>query len=93
MATSSKRAKRLWDTYGFEGFRPLPMVRGVFGDPKGRVVSLVRRSKKRFVAAAANGNVVGTTVECARSEICHVAIPGCTWSSRCAGFFVEAVAR
>ena len=39
------------DAYAFPGFRPQPTVRGVFGDPKARVVTLVRRSKKRSAAA------------------------------------------
>ncbi len=34
------------DTYTFPGFRPEPAVRGVFGDPKARVIPLKRRSKK-----------------------------------------------
>lgn len=34
------------------GFRVQPTVRGIFGDPKARIVSLVRRSKKRHAAAA-----------------------------------------
>ena len=48
MATSSKRKRRLWDAYAFPRFRPQPTVRGVFGDPKARVITLVRRSKKRL---------------------------------------------
>ena len=35
------------------GFRPTPTVRGVFGEPKARIVSLIRRSKKQPAAAAA----------------------------------------
>src|SRR5918992_5521190 len=49
MARSTKRKRRLWDAYAFPGFRPLPTVRGVFGDPKARVITLRRRSKKRVV--------------------------------------------
>jgi hypothetical protein len=45
MATSHKR-KRLLDAYRFPGFRLLEKTRGVFGDPKARVVTLVSRSKK-----------------------------------------------
>ena len=52
MANSAKRQRRLWDAYAFPGFRPQPTVRGVFGDPKARVITLVRRSKKRSAAAA-----------------------------------------
>src|SRR5215469_3377125 len=82
MAKSTKRTRRLGDTYAFEGLRPSPIVRGVFGDPKARVISLVRRSKKRCVAAAGKCIEFGTTAESARFEICHAAIRGCTWSSR-----------
>ena len=52
MATSKKRARRLWATYAFPGFRPHPMVRGIFGDPKARVIALERRSKKRSAAVS-----------------------------------------
>jgi hypothetical protein len=45
MATSSK-PKRLADAYRFPGFQPRAMLRGVFGDRKARVITLVRRSKK-----------------------------------------------
>jgi transposase len=46
MATSSKRRRRLWDAYAFAMFRQRSTVRGVFGDPKARVITLERRSKK-----------------------------------------------
>src|SRR4030067_1001213 len=45
-----KPKRLLSDTYAFPGFRPEPMVRGVFGDPKARVIALKRRSKKRPAA-------------------------------------------
>jgi hypothetical protein len=46
MANSSKRRRRLWDTYTFPGFRPQPTVRGIFGDPKARLITLARRANK-----------------------------------------------
>src|SRR5262245_51092038 len=52
MAASKRRERRLWDTYAFGGFRVQPTVRGVFGNPKARLVSLVRRSKKQHAGAA-----------------------------------------
>jgi hypothetical protein len=52
MANSANRRRRLWDAYAFPGFRPLPTVRGVFGDPKARVITLKRRSKKRALLLA-----------------------------------------
>ena len=50
MANSAKRQRRLWDAYAFPGVRPQPTVRGIFGDLKARVITLVRRSKKRSAA-------------------------------------------
>ena len=58
--------QRLWDTYAFGGFRVQPTVRGIFGNLKARIVSLVRRSKKRHTAAAQGCSVVGTTEEFVR---------------------------
>ena len=70
-----------------------PTVRGIFGDPKARIVSLVRRSKKRHAAVAQGCSVAGTTEEHEECGICRVGIPGCTWSSRFAGYIVEAAAK
>ena len=47
MAISPKR-KRLLDAYRFPFFHPLEKIRGLFGDPKARVIALVRRSKNRL---------------------------------------------
>jgi hypothetical protein len=50
MAKTRKRARRLTDAYAFPGFRPETVVRGVFGDPKARIVALACRSKNRVFA-------------------------------------------
>ena len=71
MANSAKRQRRLWDAYAFPGFRPQATVRGVFGDPKARIVTLVRRSKKRCAAAADERIGAGTTGACGRCAICR----------------------
>ena len=52
MPTPTRR-RRLTDAYSFPGFRPQLTVRGVFGDPKMRVVTLTRQSKNPPVAPAA----------------------------------------
>src|SRR4029077_2849822 len=70
MARISKRLRRLWDTYSFEGFRAEPVVRGVFGDPKVRIVTLKRRSKKRRVDAVAASRSGGTTAKSGRCVTC-----------------------
>ena len=85
--------RRLWDTYAFGGFRVQPTVRGIFGDPKARIVSLVRRSKKRHAAAAQGCSVVGTTEEFVRFGICPAATRGCIWSSRFGEWIAEAAAK
>jgi|HubBroStandDraft_2_1064218.scaffolds.fasta_scaffold562996_1 transposase len=46
------RQRRLWDAYRFPGFRPEPSVRGFFGDPQARILTLRRRSKKRSADSA-----------------------------------------
>jgi hypothetical protein len=92
MATLRKR-KRLLDAYRFAGFRPLEVVRGIFGDSKARVVTLVRRSKKPSARNVVERIRVGTTARHGASEICPVATHGSIWSSRFDGFCAGAAAR
>ena len=67
MPTSSK-PKRLSDAYRFPGFRPRAMVRGIFGDRKARVITLVRRSKKRPAARAGRCITAATTARVRRAR-------------------------
>jgi hypothetical protein len=60
MAVSTNR-RRLLDAYRFPFFRPLEKIRGIFGDSKARVISLVRRSKKQSATPAAELTLAGTT--------------------------------
>jgi hypothetical protein len=46
------KSKKLEDAYRFPGFRPLPTIRGVFGDSSARIITLIRRGKKRRAAPA-----------------------------------------
>jgi len=89
----SRNRKRLSDAYRFEGFRPLEEVRGVFGDPMARVITLVRRSKKRFARNAVSHTRAGTTARLAGYAICPAATRGFIWISRFVGFDVNAMAR
>ena len=41
-----RKPRRLDDAYRFPGFRPEATVRGIFGDPKARILRLLRRGKK-----------------------------------------------
>mgnify|MGYP001609233971 CR=1 FL=1 len=45
--------KRLLDAYRFPFFRPLEKIRGLFGDSKARIITLVRRSKKQSATPVA----------------------------------------
>ena len=63
MPTSAK-PRRLSDAYRVAGFRTRVMVRGVFGDPQARVVTLARRSKTPSVGSAAERIERGTTAPC-----------------------------
>ena len=59
-----QKKRQLRDEYRFPGFYPKPDVQGIFGDPKARVVTLVRRQKKQravveqFTRASTIGRVV-----------------------------------
>ena len=64
------RQRRLWDAYRFPGFRPEPSVRGFFGDPQARILTLRRRSKKRSAGSAVGCAWAGTTVASVRRAIC-----------------------
>jgi hypothetical protein len=57
-----QKHKRLWDLYRFPGFSPEHNLSGLFGDPRARVLGLIRRGKKRFVAAVA-ASIIPTTIE------------------------------
>jgi len=89
MATSRK-LKRLSDAYRFDGFRACEALRGVFGDRVARIVTLVRRSKKRPVRDVVDG-ARSTIAGCVAFEICRTALYGFTWNSKLVGFAVDAM--
>src|SRR5215207_3039798 len=92
LITSTKR-RRLLDAYRFPGFRPMDEVRGVFGDPHARIVTLVRRSKKRPAARADEDIPDGTIARFAGLEIFRPAACAYSWSSRCGASAAARAAR
>src|SRR5512135_2096321 len=77
-----RKPRRLDDAYRFTGFRPEPTFRGVFGDPKARILRLLRPGKKRPAGPVGGRSEPTTTarpVACATSP---GATPVCTWRSR-----------
>lgn len=87
-----RKLRRLADAYTFPGFRPLARVFGMFGDPRARLVTLVRRGKKRSVGAAAPFTAAGTTAGAAAHGICPAVVTVFTWTSRSGASTVGAVA-
>jgi hypothetical protein len=79
MAKSGKRQRRLSDGYSFAGFRALETVSGVFGDPDVRIVTLERRSKKRFAVAAVASKRAGSIVGGGGFAICRAPDFGSFW--------------
>ena len=71
-----------WTHMRFRGFRPGKTVKGVFGDPQARVITLARRSKKRPVALVAKCIPAGTTGRCGESATCPVLTCAFTWTSK-----------
>ena len=93
MAKTAKQVRRLLDAYRFPGFRPQATVKGVFGDPKARIVTLVRRGKKRCAVAAVIGSPAGTTTSDDVFGTCHVATHASGWNLRCAACRAGCAAR
>lgn len=69
----STKPKGLLDAYRFGGFRAKAGLRGIFGDPKARVITLVRRSKKLCAVLVGERTGSSTTAPGGRFAICLAA--------------------
>ena len=87
-----RKPRRLADTYTFPGFQPLAYVQGIFGDPQARLVTLVRRTKKRSAARVPRRIGLGTTAENVMCGIFPAEIIGSISSWRCGEFSAAVVA-
>jgi len=74
-----QKHKRLWDAYHFPGFSPEHTLSGIFGDPRARVIVLIRRGKKLFVAPVASSIIPSTTGRPAGFAICPVQTCAFIW--------------
>ena len=92
MATSTKR-KRLLDAYRVAGFRAQEPLRGVFGDPYARVITLARRSKKRLAEFVDERTAAGTTAGRDEFATCPVDPIAFISSSKFDGWLAAAAAR
>lgn len=77
------RSKNLEDAYRFPRFHPLPNIRGVFGDPFARIITLIRREKKRHAASVAVFTRDITTGRQDVSETFPAVAFASTWNSKC----------
>jgi hypothetical protein len=88
-----RKLKRLWDQYRFRGFCPEHTLSGVFGDPRSRVIALIRRGKKRFAVPADGFIGPITTARPAEFETCPAEICGFIWRWRSAVLRVESAEK
>ena len=79
------KLKTLLDEYRFRGFRPRAPVKGIFGDPKARIVRLERTGKKRFAGLVERYIGVSMIERAVEFAIFRAAMPACTWTLRFAG--------
>ena len=85
-----KTKKSLCAIYCLPGFRArAKFKKGILGDPKARVIQLVRRQKKRFVRSAARLPRVITISAPTVLGILTVPICAFTWSLNTAEFTVN----
>jgi hypothetical protein len=87
------KQRRLLDEDRFPGYRPRAEIRGVFGDPRARVLQLERTRKKRYVGIAERFIGVITTRRCVGYGTCPAGMLGFIWRWRCGGFNAESVGK
>jgi len=75
------KKRRLLDEYQFPGVRPRSAIRGMFGDPKARIIWLDRIEKKRHAVAVAPCIAAITTRQRAGYGTCHAGMFAftCQW--------------
>jgi hypothetical protein len=85
------KRRRLVDEYRFPGYRPNAEIRGVFGDPRARIVRLERAQKKRFVVVVVRFTGAITTRKYEGFEICRAEMLGFIWRWGYGGSFAGSV--
>ena len=74
-----EKNRKLLDEYRVPGYRPMARIKGIFGDPKARVITLRRTQKKRYAAVAVQCIEAITTRRGDAYGIFHVEMPGYIW--------------
>jgi len=86
------KLKQLLDLYRFPGFVPRATIRGIFGQPRTVVITLLRRRKKRFAASAVLPLRLTTTNGPAAPGISRVATSMSISPMLCGAFAARGVA-
>ena len=81
------------DEYRFPGFRPKARIQGMFGDPKARVIKLLRTQKKQYADAAALSTEVSMTRRCGLFGISPVEMQEFIWRRMYGGSCVEGATK
>ena len=87
-----KTNKTLQDLYSFSGFRAQSRLKGMMGDFQARIVTLVRRQKKRHAAHAARSRAVSTIIRRTGSATWTPAESASIWNSNIGGWTAGVVA-
>ena len=74
-----KKINKLLDVYAFPGFRPQSALKGIFGDNKARIITLVRLQKKLCADVAVRLIRASMTVRLEESGIYPAVISESTW--------------
>ena len=87
-----RKNRRLLDEYRYPGFHPRAAIQGIFGDPKARVIQLIRHQKKRYADVAVRYIGVITTRQYEGYEIYRAGMYVSIWRWKYAGYNAERVA-
>ena len=86
-----KHTQTLSAVFSFPGFRARSRLQGIFGDPHARLVTLVRRKKRRCVPAVEPATEPSTTAPCAGCGIPMWQAGVSTWRLSSGGWLARAV--
>jgi hypothetical protein len=85
--------RKLLDEYRFPGYRPMAKIKGIFGDPKARVITLRRTEKKQYAVVAEQHIEAITTRRGDAYGIFHAEISGYIWKWKFGGSSAKGAAR
>jgi hypothetical protein len=77
-----KKIKKLLDVYAYPGFHPQAAIKGIFGDNRSRIITLVRVQKKLSAGAAVLLIKASMTARSGASGIYPAVISGFIWKWR-----------